>query len=127
MSSRYSGRLPRTYAQAEKMLKGRSRRKVLNNTDLMQSARDGGSIVVLYHGNVIAQFFEDGCMVLTNCGYGTTSTRERLNAMAPAGVGFVQRDHAQQVHVRDATNGEGRVRVIDGGTVRIDSDGRVSA
>lgn len=125
MSSRYAGRLPRTYADAERMLKGRSRRKVLNNTDLMQSARDGGSIVVLYHGSVIAQFFENGSMVLTNCGYGTTSTRERLNSMAPAGVGFVQRDYAQQVHVRDATNGEGHVRVIDGGTICIDRDGRV--
>lgn len=125
--SRYSGRLPRTYAGAERMLKGRSRRKVLNNTDLMQSARDGGCIVVMYHGNVIAQFFEDGSTVLTNCGYGTVSTRERLNGMAPAGVGFVQRDHAQQVHVRDTTNGEGHTRVIPGGTVRIDRDGRVSA
>lgn len=127
MSSRYAGRLPRTYAQAEQMLKGRSRRKVLNNTDLMQSAIDGGCIVVLYHDNVIAQFFEDGSSVLSNCGYGTVSTRERLNSMAPANVGFVQRDHAQQVHVRDATNGEGHVRVIDGGTVWIDRDGRVSA
>lgn len=125
MSSRYAGRLPRTYAQAEKMLKGRSRRKVLNNTDLMQSAIDGGCIVVLYHENVIAKFFEDGSTVLSNCGYGTVSTRERLNAMAPAGVGFVQRDYAQQVHVRQGD--DTHPRVIDGGTVWIDSDGRVSA
>ena len=125
MSSRYAGRLPRTYAQAERMLKGRSRRKVLNNTDLMQSAIDGGCIVVLYHENVIAKFFEDGSTVLSNCGYGTVSTRERLNSMAPAGVGFVQRDYAQQVHVRQGDDTP--ARVIDGGTVRIDSDGRVSA
>ena len=125
MSSRYAGRLPRTYAQAERMLKGRSRRKVLNNTDLMRSAIDGGCIVVLYHDNVIAQFFEDGSRMLTNCGYGTVSTRERLNSMAPAGVGFVQRDYAQQVHVRQGDDTP--ARVIDGGTVRIDSDGRVSA
>ena len=122
--SRYSGRLPRTYADAEQMLKGRSRRKVLNNTDLMQSAIDGGCIVVLYHDNVIAEFFEDGSRVLSNCGYGTVSTRERLNSMAPAGVGFVQRDYAQQVHV---WQGDGTpARVIDGGTVWIDSEGRVS-
>lgn len=122
--SRYAGRLPRTYAQAEQMLKGRSRRKVLNNTDLMKSAIDGGCIVALYHGNVIAQFFEDGSRSLTNCGYGSSTTRERLNAMAPAGVGFVQRNHAQQVHVRESDT---HTRVIDGGTVWIDRDGRVSA
>lgn len=123
--SRYAGRLPRTYAQAEQMLKGRSRRKVLNNTDLMQSAIDGGCIVVLYHENVIAQFFEDGSTVLTNCGYGTVSTRERLNAMAPAHVSFVQRDYAQQVRV---WAGDGVPEgVIPGGTVRIDRDGYVSA
>ena len=107
------------------MLKGRSRRKVLNNTDLMRSAIDGGCIVVLYHDNVIAQFFEDGSRMLTNCGYGTVSTRERLNSMAPAGVGFVQRDYAQQVHVRQGDNTP--ARVIDGGTVWIDRDGNVSA
>ena len=121
--TRYAGRLPRTYAQAEQMLKGRSRRKVLNNTDLMQSARAGGSIVVLYHGNLIAQFFADGRMVLTNSGYGTVSTRERLNAMAPAGVSFVQRDHAQLVRVKKP--GDARSRGIDGGTICIDRDGHV--
>ena len=126
MSSRYSGRLPRTYAQAKQMLGRRSRRKVLNNTDLMQSARDGGCIVVLYHGNVIAQFFEDGSTVLTNCGYGTVSTRERLNGMAPAGVGFVQRDYAQKVLVNQQDDPKDW-RYLDGGTVRIDRDGRVSA
>lgn len=123
MSSRYAGRLPRTYAQAEKMLGNRERRTLINNTVIEAGGRF--RINVLFHGNLIAAFDPDGSRLLTNCGYGTVSTRERLNAMAPAGVGFVQRDYAQQVHVRQGDNTP--ARVIDGGTVWIDRDGNVSA
>ena len=45
MSSRYAGRLPRTYAQAEKMLGNRERRTLINNTCLLYtspSPRDRG-------------------------------------------------------------------------------------
>ena len=123
MSSRYSGRLPRTYADAERMLGKRERRTLINNTVI--EAGGGGRINVLYHGNLIATFEPDGTLMLTNCGYGTVSTRERLNSMAPAHVSFVQRDYAQQVHV---WVGDGvPVGVIPGGTVRIDRDGYVSA
>lgn len=121
--ARYAGRLPRTYSQAEKMLNNRERRTLINNTVI--EAGGGGRINVLYHGNLIAAFEPDGSRMLTNCGYGTVSTRERLNSMAPAGVGFVQRSHAQQVHVWQGDNTP--PRVINGGTVWIDSDGRVSA
>lgn len=121
--SRYSGRLPRTYAQAEQMLGNRQRRTLINNTVIELGGHK--RINVLYHGNLIAAFDPNGSKMLTNCGYGTVSTRERLNAMAPAHVGFVQRDYAQQVHV---WQGDGTPdRVIDGGTVWIDRDGHVSA
>ena len=123
MSSRYAGRLPRTYAQAEQMLGNRQRRTLINNTGIELGGRK--RINVLYHGNLIAAFDPNGSRMLTNCGYGTVSTRERLNSMAPAGVSFVQRDHAQQVH--DWRGGDrSTYRVIDGGTVWIDRDGHVS-
>lgn len=122
--SRYAGRLPRTYAQAEQMLGKRERRTLINNTAI--EAGGGGRINVLYHGNLIAAFDPDGSRMLTNCGYGTVSTRERLNAMAPAGVGFVQRDYAQKVLVNQQDDPKDW-RYLDGGTVWIDSDGRVSA
>lgn len=125
MSGRYSNRLPRTYSEAERMLGNRERRTLINNTVIERGGRK--RVNVLYHGNLIAAFDPNGSRMLTNSGYGTVSTRDRLNAMAPAGVGFVQRNHSQQVHVRDATNGEDHNRVIDGGTVWIDRDGHVSA
>lgn len=121
MSSRYAGRLPRTYAQAERMLGNRERRTLINNTVI--EAGGSGRINVLYHGNLIASFDPDGSLLLSNCGYGTVSTRERLNSMAPPRVSFVQRNHAQQVHV---WQGDGvPACVIDGGTVWIDPDGDV--
>lgn len=122
--SRYAGRLPRTYAQAEQMLGKRERRTLINNTAI--EAGGGGRINVLYHGNLIAAFDPSGSRMLTNCGYGTVSTRERLNAMAPAGVGFVQRNHAQKVLVNQQDDPKDW-RYLDGGTVWIDRDGRVSA
>lgn len=120
---RYAGRLPRNYAQAEQMLGNRERRTLINNTVIERGGRK--RINVLYHGNLIAAFDPNGSRMLTNCGYGTVSTRERLNSMAPAHVSFVQRDHAQQVHVRQGDDMP--ARVIDGGTVWIDRDGHVSA
>ena len=122
--SRYAGRLPRTYAQAEQMLGKRERRTLINNTAI--EAGGGGRINVLYHGNLIAAFDPDGSRMLTNSGYGTVSTRERLNSMAPAGVGFVQRDYAQKVLVNQQDDPKDW-RYLDGGTVWIDRDGRVSA
>lgn len=124
MSSRYSGRLPRTYAQAEQMLGNRQRRTLINNTVIELGGRK--RINVLYHGNLIAAFDPNGSRMLTNCGYGTVSTRERLNAMAPAGVGFVQRDYAQKVLVNQQDDPKDW-RYLDGGTVWIDRDGHVSA
>ena len=124
MSSRYAGRLPRTYAQAEQMLGNRERRTLINNTVIERGG--GNRINVLYHGNLIAAFDPDGSRMLTNCGYGTVSTRERLNGMAPAGVGFVQRDYAQKVLVNQQDDPKDW-RYLDGGTVWIDRDGHVSA
>lgn len=119
--SRYAGRLPRTYAAAERMLGDRERRTIINNTVIERGG--GDRINVLYHGNLIAAFDPNGSRMLTNSGWGSVSTRERLNAMAPAHVSFVQRNHAQQVHVWH--NGQAS-HVIDGGTVWIDREGEVT-
>lgn len=119
---RYAGRLPRTYAQAEQMLGNRERRTLINNTVIERGGQ--GRINVLYHGNLIAAFDPSGSRMLTNSGWGSVSTRERLNSMAPAHVGFVQRNHAQQVHIWQGDDTP--ARVIDGGTVWIDQDGKVT-
>ena len=57
---------------------------------------DGQSIY--YHGNLIAWRNEDGTVFCTLAGWGTPTTRERLNALAQKLTGrggFSQRKHVQ--------------------------------
>lgn len=111
--SRYTGRLPQSYEAASNMLEGRMEKNVLNNTTLEQIATN--RIAVKYHGNTIAVFQSDGVTVLTDCGYATSSTYERLNALSRAswfireGRGYVSSDGG-------AFHAEGMAVVIHGGT-----------
>lgn len=119
MSSRYAGRLPRTFADADRMLGKRAQKRLLNNT---YAVRGGdGRVNIIHHNSIIGAFDPDGSVMLTNAGYGSVSTRERLNSMAPAGVGFVQRNHAQMI----AQRGRGEEHLTPGGTVLIAPDGTV--
>jgi len=96
--SRYAGRLPTTYAEAETALRGRQVRTVVNNTRV--SRRDKDTLDVQYHGNTIATFHADGTREFTNCGWNTVSTRERLNAMLGRDrIAFVQRDHVGYIEI----------------------------
>lgn len=80
--SRYTGRLPQSYEAASNMLEGLMEKEVLNNTTLEQIATN--RIAVKFHGNTIAIFQSDGVTALTDCGYATSSTYERLNALSTA-------------------------------------------
>ncbi len=96
--SRYAGRLPTNYAEAEKALRGRQVRTVVNNTRV--SRRDEDTVEVQYHGNTIATFHADGRREFTTCGWNTSSTRERLNAMLwGEHIAFVQRDYSGYIEV----------------------------
>ena len=118
--SRFNGRLPRTYSQAEQMLGNKQSRTLFNNTTIELGGRK--RINVLYHGNLIAAFDPNGGVMLTNSGWGTSTTRERLGAMAPAGVHFTQKDHTQRVIV---DNGRQKINEATG-TAWIDRDGHVT-
>lgn len=100
--SRYDGRLPSSYFEAERALRGRPVRTVVNNTRV--SRRDEETIEVQFHRNTIATFHVDGSQKFTTCGYATVSTHARLNAMVPASVHFTKRDGVGYVNLR--TEGE---------------------
>lgn len=116
--SRYSGRLPRNYSEAERMLNGKDARTLLNNTTINRGGN--GRVFIAHHGSVIGSFEANGEVMLTNAGYGSVSTRDRLSAMTPPGVHFVQRQHVQRVQVP--------AQGIDAatGTMWIDRDGHVT-
>lgn len=97
--SRYLNRLPRTYDDARRMLNGRGFRTVANNTRLVAvpAGQRPVRITLEYHGNVIAGWTEDGTAQFQTAGWGTPSTRDRLNAMIPARARFFQKDHGNYV------------------------------
>jgi len=55
-----------------------------------------------YHGNKIA-YYHDGKLHVTLCGYGTVTTRERINqlltSLGSGRVGFAQRNNKQVIVV----------------------------
>jgi hypothetical protein len=53
------------------------------NTQVMQG--DDGSIMML-HGHVIAIYGHDGGLQITNAGWPTNTTKERLNGLAGVGI-----------------------------------------
>jgi hypothetical protein len=67
------------------------------------TSTDGQSIWL--HGNQIVETNQDGKIVINNCGWGTVTTRERLNGLlneiAPH-LGVVQRNFDQ--YIQDSNN-----------------------
>lgn len=125
--SRYRDRLPQSYEEAVKALRGRHVRTVLNNTRV--SRKDDDTVEVQYHGNTIATFHADGRRVFTTCGWGTSSTRERLNGMLwGTSIGFVQQggvNYVQIIYVggkRDLTNADTLYLGPDGSIHRIEKE-----
>lgn len=90
---RYDGRLPDSYQAAEKIL-GKSNGKGVpgvKNTRIYRVAE--GGIAIEYYLTDIATFYPSGVTCFNTGGYGTVSTKERLNAMLPAGSSLVTRDY----------------------------------
>lgn len=116
--SRYTGRLPRTYAEALAMLGGRESRKIAGNTTVNRdpSTGDPAYIWVVYYNTEIAGFRRDGWARFTTGGYCTVSTHERLNAMCPADVAFTRKNWAGAVVIDQHT-------YFDADGVVIDTDG----
>lgn len=120
--SRYTGRLPRTYDAAVRMLKNRSSRVLsMPNTTLTHNAtpRGVGAMIVRHHGTAIAAFYEDGVVEINSQGHFSASTKERLNAMVPDGFGFCTRDYVGKIIT------PGNV-LHDGDGLRFDADGAYS-
>jgi hypothetical protein len=61
------------------------------------------------HGNLIAKREPDGSIWVTLAGWGTVTTRDRLNTLCHvlgSGVWFYQRDHVQRVSFPDGADFE---------------------
>lgn len=83
--------------------------KLAHNTYLIHHGV--GVYAVRYHYTDIVTFYPNGDIVADNGGWGSPTTRNRLNKFTPAGISFTQRDYTQYVH---DTRGE---RVLSGAMV----------
>ena len=93
-----------TFSRLASLLGERSVMTIGNNTT---AERDGGAILIRLHGHAIVRLHEDsdelGNVDFTLAGYGTVTTRERVNQFTRAhGVNVCQHKGTQQVQLRYA-------------------------
>lgn len=91
--TRYDGRLPSSFLEAERMLgNGDNKHTSVNKTRIIRNgSRISDPISVRHHQTDIATFFQDGGIRFTDGGWNSTATCARLQAMAPPGFSFSKR------------------------------------
>ena len=68
-----------TFSKLENLLGSRLHRNFGCNTTIERES--DSTIIVRYHGNTIARYWQDGLVYLTNAGWYTSTTKERLNSL----------------------------------------------
>jgi hypothetical protein len=74
--------IPTTYTEAREALNGRDRRKIANNTTLVDLG--DGAIGLRLHTTTVVTFCPDGSLVLNTGGWQTVTTKDRLNRVIRA-------------------------------------------
>jgi len=86
--------MPTTYSELVKFLDGRESRTLCNNTVAVNRLADHGHVAIRLHGHTICEVYPDGLMI-SDAGYVTTTTYDRLKRfVAPLGAA-VHRRHGQ--------------------------------
>lgn len=86
----------RSYYDCQDYMQDKFVKKLAHNTYVV--ARDG-HYEVTYHGHTIARFYPTHTTV-HNCGYSTTTTKQRLNCLIPRQFGIYQKNYEWFVHDR---------------------------
>src|SRR5690625_4127893 len=115
--------LPSSYANARDMLGTRLSRKVGHNTLMLLRGED---IIITYHGNDIARLTRNNELSLTLSGWGTPTTRNRLNKILNA-FGYVEYGFTQKNHAQYLINPYGQLAKIDVNDVVIFSRGALES
>jgi hypothetical protein len=82
----------KTYQQAKDYLQGKKSRPYAHNTRIIIDTLDLGHevITVTYHDNPVVNFFPDGTVTYSSCGWKTPTTKERINWFLPDGFRVYQ-------------------------------------
>jgi len=70
----------RSYEQAMTLLRGKHRRAVCYNTELLDN---GTTVEVQLYGRTIVELFKEGKVTINSCGYRTKTTKDRINRCLP--------------------------------------------
>lgn len=88
-----------THAEAVSMVRGktnRDRRKVGNNT--YANIMPDGSVGITLHNTVVVRIYQDGSYQLSNGGWKTVTTKDRINKYSPHKI--TQRNYEWNVTIR---------------------------
>jgi len=88
-----------TYTGLLNALGNRNSRNIGHNTTASRDS-DSDVIVVSLHGNPIVALWPDGTVDISLAGYGTVTTRERVNQFLPPCLSVVQRHYEQKLALR---------------------------
>lgn len=80
-------------------LNGRSSRQLANNTTV--EVDEDGTIAVRLHATRILAFHPDGSFTVDSGGWRTVTTKQRLNALMPAGYRISSEQHAWRISTPD--------------------------
>lgn len=83
------------YQSLQDTLKGRSSRKIGNNTYLENR---NGDLCIVLHSTCILRYKPDGSIVLNAGGWHTYTTKARMNEYLPYGVRIAQEKHQWYVY-----------------------------
>jgi len=108
------GRYVYSWFSADSYLKGRDSAKLGNNTVVKRT--EGGRIAVYLHRTPIIEYNLDGVITLRSGGWRTSTTKQRINELMPAGFGLHQAKHEWYV-----TTPRGQYEFYDG--MELQSDG----
>ena len=77
---------PKSYGDCKVLLNRKNRDELkLGNNTWVRRGRCGDYYAIVLHNTEIVQFHEDGRIVLSNGGYETRTTKERINEFIPRG------------------------------------------
>lgn len=106
--SRAASKMPTSFAEALAALKGRTSKKIANNTWVVAVC---GGVAIQLHRTKIITFNNDGSVVLDSGGYRSRTTKDRLNgALVGLGYRIFQKDFDWRI---TSPNG-GKAYVADG-------------
>lgn len=101
MNTIYHMQIPAQFSDLRDFLNGRITRKAAHNTQIVDL---GDQIVCEFHGLAIVRYTAESIMI-DNCGYETSTTRDRFNHLTPCRV--YQEKYRQWIVIAD------RVRKLD--------------